>query len=107
MRGGVLWGRKRNRGGSGMPLITTVGLCERRSLAWRKDTIFLERKSLLEPFGITRFYTDGWGAYERHIDPAQHHVAGEAGEYPENREQTHQFLVVLGRSIHTDRGVIS
>jgi insertion element IS1 protein InsB len=25
-------------------------------------------------FGITRFYTDGWGAYERHIAPEQHHV---------------------------------
>jgi insertion element IS1 protein InsB len=23
---------------------------------------------LLEPFGITRFYTDDWGAYERHIE---------------------------------------
>ena len=32
---------------------------------------------LLEPFGITRFYTDGWGAYERHIAPEQHHVGKE------------------------------
>ena len=29
---------------------------------------------MLEPFGITRFCTDGWGAYERHIDPAQHTI---------------------------------
>jgi insertion element IS1 protein InsB len=29
---------------------------------------------MLEPFGIHRFYTDGWGAYERHIDPTQHAV---------------------------------
>jgi len=34
----------------------------------------LQLKALLEPFGIHRFYTDGWGAYERHIDPAQHEV---------------------------------
>jgi len=27
----------------------------------RKDTVFLELQGLLEPFGITRFYTDGWG----------------------------------------------
>jgi insertion element IS1 protein InsB len=40
----------------------------------RKDTVFLELKALLEPFGIRRFYTDGWGAYERHIDPEQHEV---------------------------------
>jgi insertion element IS1 protein InsB len=40
----------------------------------RKDEVFLQLKALLEPFGITRFYTDGWGAYERYIDPAQHMI---------------------------------
>jgi insertion element IS1 protein InsB len=40
----------------------------------RKDDVFLELKKLLEPFGITKYYTDGWGAYERHLDPAQHRV---------------------------------
>jgi len=43
----------------------------------RKDAVFLELQKLLQPFGITRFYTDGWGAYARHIDPAQHHVGKE------------------------------
>ena len=40
----------------------------------RQDDVFLRLKALLEPFGITRFYTDGWGAYERHIEPEQHAV---------------------------------
>jgi insertion element IS1 protein InsB len=40
----------------------------------RKDEVFLQLKELLEPFGITRFYTDGWGAYERHIAPEQHTI---------------------------------
>ena len=40
----------------------------------RHDDVFLRLKALLEPFGITRFYTDGWGAYERHIEPEQHAV---------------------------------
>ena len=40
----------------------------------RKDEVFLKLKALLEPFGITRYYTDGWGAYERHLDPEQHTV---------------------------------
>ncbi len=40
-------------------------------LGARKDTVFLELKALLEPFGITRFYTDDWGAYERHLPPKQ------------------------------------
>jgi len=28
----------------------------------------------VQPWGIRRFSTDGWGAYERHIDPEQHEV---------------------------------
>ena len=43
----------------------------------RKDAVFLQLHALLEPFGIHRFYTDGWGAYERHIDPEQYHVGKE------------------------------
>ena len=31
----------------------------------RQDDVFLKLKALLEPFGITKYYTDGWGAYER------------------------------------------
>ena len=43
----------------------------------RKEAVFLQLKSRLEPCGIRRFYTDGWGAYERHIDPAQPPVGKE------------------------------
>jgi insertion element IS1 protein InsB len=39
----------------------------------RHDHVFLQRKGLLEPFGITRYDTDCWGAYPRHRDPAAHH----------------------------------
>src|SRR4029450_7447693 len=35
----------------------------------RKDDVFLQRKALREAFGLTRFYTDHWGAYTRHLDP--------------------------------------
>jgi len=38
----------------------------------RKDAVFLQLKALLEPFGLTRFYTDHWGAYTRHLDPEVH-----------------------------------
>jgi insertion element IS1 protein InsB len=41
----------------------------------RQDTIFLKLKALLAPFGITRYYTDGWGAYERHGE-AEKHIVG-------------------------------
>jgi insertion element IS1 protein InsB len=38
----------------------------------RKDEVFLKLKVLLEPFGITRYYTDSWGAYTRHLDVDAH-----------------------------------
>lgn len=38
----------------------------------RKDEVFLQLQELLKPFGINRFYTDDWGAYERHITEAEH-----------------------------------
>ena len=43
----------------------------------RNDTVFLALKALLEPFGITRYFTDGWGAYERHVEAEQHTVGKE------------------------------
>jgi IS1 transposase len=41
----------------------------------------VQLKALLEPFHITRYATDGWDAYDRHVEPDQH---------TEDREQTHQ-----------------
>jgi insertion element IS1 protein InsB len=43
----------------------------------RKDDVFLKLQELLAPFGITKFYTDGWGAYERHLAAEQHQVGKE------------------------------
>jgi insertion element IS1 protein InsB len=37
----------------------------------RKDVVFHKLKKLLESFGTTRFYTDDWGAYDRHLPPDQ------------------------------------
>ena len=34
----------------------------------------MELKALWEPFGITRSFTDGGGAYERHLEAEQHPV---------------------------------
>jgi insertion element IS1 protein InsB len=38
----------------------------------RQDEVFLKLKALLEPFGITRYYTDYWGAYTRHLNVDEH-----------------------------------
>jgi insertion element IS1 protein InsB len=40
----------------------------------RKDIVFKKLKALLEPFGISRYYTDDWGAYERHLEVDKHQV---------------------------------
>jgi insertion element IS1 protein InsB len=32
----------------------------------------LQLKALLEPFGLTRYSTDHWGAYTRHLAPEGH-----------------------------------
>jgi insertion element IS1 protein InsB len=40
----------------------------------RKETEFLKLKALLAPLGITRYYTDKAGVYQRHLPPAQHTV---------------------------------
>jgi len=40
-----------------------------------EDVAFLELNLLLKPLGITKFFTDGWGAYQRHLDE-QAHVKG-------------------------------
>lgn len=40
----------------------------------RKDEVFKKLKALLEPLGISRYYTDDWGAYERHLAADKHEV---------------------------------
>ena len=40
----------------------------------RKDKVFLELKKLLEPFGIKKYCTDDWGAYERHLPEEKHEI---------------------------------
>src|SRR6266853_4038599 len=54
----------------------------------REDHVFLELQTLLKPFGITRFYTDGWGAYRRHIDPDQHTVGKQHTQKIERKHTT-------------------
>jgi len=44
-------------------------------LGARTDAMFLKLKQLLEPFGITKFYTDRLKTYERHIIPEQRFIS--------------------------------
>ena len=54
----------------------------------RKDEVFLDLKALLEPFGITRYFTDDWGAYERHVEAEQHTVGKENTQKIESKHIT-------------------
>ena len=40
----------------------------------RADTVFVELKQLLKPFGLEHFYTAAAGVYDRHLPPAAHTV---------------------------------
>ena len=74
----VLNGEDEETGRKALRLVLTQHHHTGKVLAYvfgrRKDTIFVKLKALLEPFGITRYYTDGWGAYERYLDAEQHTV---------------------------------
>ncbi len=54
----------------------------------RKDEVFLQLLALLEPFGISRFYTDGWGAYERHLEVEKHEVGKQNTQKIESKHTT-------------------
>ena len=54
----------------------------------REDQALLRLKALLAPFGIGRFYTDGWGAYQRHLDPHQHVVGKRSTQQLERKHLT-------------------
>src|SRR2546427_2878606 len=54
----------------------------------REDETFLQLKELLAPFGITHFYTDGWGAYRRHLDPSTHTVGKQHTQKIERKHMT-------------------
>jgi insertion element IS1 protein InsB len=41
-------------------------------LGRRTDEVFLKLKARLAPFGITKYGTDSWGAYTRHLDVDEH-----------------------------------
>lgn len=68
-------GNKANQRGLWQAIDRATGTVLAYVLGRRQDEVFLDLKGLLEPFGITRFFTDDWGAYERHLSP-EHHVIG-------------------------------
>ena len=54
----------------------------------REDQALLRLKGLLAPLGIRRFYTDGWGAYRRHLAPHRHMVGKRRTQQLERKHLT-------------------
>ena len=54
----------------------------------REDRALLELKALLAPFGIRHYYTDGWGAYQRHLNPHQQVVGKRRTQQLERKHLT-------------------
>jgi insertion element IS1 protein InsB len=57
------------------------------------DTVFLQLQTLLEPVGITRFYTEGWGAYERHLSSEEHGIGKQNTQKIERQHLTLQTRI--------------
>lgn len=66
----------------------------------RKDQVFLQLKGLLELFGIRRYCTDGWGAYERHL-PAHSHEVGKRKTQRIERKQLGLRTRIKRLALHT------
>jgi IS1 family transposase len=64
----------------------------------RTDDVFRELKSLLEPFGITVFFTDDWGAYERNL-PEHNHYIGKSNTQRIERKKTLFCALALSDSL--------
>jgi len=72
MRCGVLLVIKNNKDGYAPSIDHRTGRVLAYVLATHQDQALVKVVNLLQPFGIKRFFTDAWGAYERILDPHTH-----------------------------------
>ncbi len=69
---GILW--ERNRWWLWHAIDKGSGVVLAYVLAPHHDEAFVKLKALLEAFGVTHFYSDGWGADSRHLDADVHTI---------------------------------
>jgi insertion element IS1 protein InsB len=53
-----------------------------------EDDVFLQLQTLLQPFGISRFYTDHAGVYQRHLSLETHEVGKQHTQKIERKHLT-------------------
>ena len=57
-------------------------------LGTRADAVFEQLHTLLQPFGLVHFYTDGAGVYKRHLPVASHTVSKRQTQQIERKHLT-------------------
>jgi insertion element IS1 protein InsB len=75
-------------------------------LGTHTDQVCLELQRLLAPFGITRFYTDNWGTYQRHLTPEQHVIGKKYTQKIERKHLTLRLNFAVARHM-TMRNIIN
>ena len=58
-----------------------------------QDAVFNELKTLLDPLEIRRYYTDGWGACERHLEVEKHQVGKQNTQKIERKNLNWRTLI--------------
>src|SRR5262249_35850735 len=79
---------KKNPRGAGGAADHQTGRIVAYTFGRRADRVLVKLKTWLAPFGIRRFYTDGWGAYRRHLDPRRHVVGKRRTQQLERKHLT-------------------
>ena len=74
MKCGVLFKYKGNQRWLWLAINHDTGDILAYTFGKRKDEVFREFQKILEPFGITMFYTDDWGSYKRNLPPINHQI---------------------------------
>jgi insertion element IS1 protein InsB len=87
------------------PMIFITGEASAYGFGRRKDEIFLQLKALLEPCGLTRFYTDRWRTHTRHLDTEVHRPGTRLIQKVERKHLTLWTRIKLGSPCH--RGHVS
>jgi insertion element IS1 protein InsB len=57
-------------------------------LGRRNDAVCLQRKARLKPCGITRYDTDSWSAYTRHLAAEEHEPGTRNTQHMERKHLT-------------------
>lgn len=67
-------GKKKNRRWLWHAIDHATGKIQAYVFGKRQAQVFLKLKKLLEPFGIKKSYTDGWGAKRKNLPAEQHEI---------------------------------